>query len=50
VKKVREDMPTWASIAKMTASLYQELTGIEGNRRIPPLHTSGESIDGEVRA
>jgi glycosyltransferase involved in cell wall biosynthesis len=49
VKKLRADMPTWASIAEMTANLYQELTGIEGNSGISPLTTS-EPIDGEVRA
>jgi glycosyltransferase involved in cell wall biosynthesis len=45
VKKLRDDMPTWANIADMTAGLYRELTGGEGNAE-----SVGSPFEGEARA
>jgi glycosyltransferase involved in cell wall biosynthesis len=45
VKQLRDEMPTWANIAEMTASLYRELTGGEGSA-----HSVRSQFEGEARA
>jgi glycosyltransferase involved in cell wall biosynthesis len=45
VKQLRDEMPTWANIAEMTASLYRELTGGGGSA-----HSVRSQFEGEARA